>query len=242
MIWSNLIIVNNRKFEKLTFSTKSDSESTKSTRARTVKTKGYSKSCSPLINREDYEILYGLMTLTKFRWTFSHSYSTFRSTSKVHPEWISGFTDAEGSFSLKIIKRSGYKLGWGVEPGFIIVLHAKDLPLLEKIQSYFGVGNIHIGNNNAVSYYVNNTQDLTNVIIPHFDKYPLNTQKRADYLLFKSALNIIKQMFKIFSMNYWLFKSHKSIFMVFLEINRSPKINPKLYNSPRYSKNNFKKK
>jgi hypothetical protein len=94
-------------------------------------------------------------------------------------------------FSLKIIKRSGYKLGWGVEPGFIIGLHANNLPILEKIQSYFGVGNIHIGNNNAVSYYVNDAQDLTKVIIPHFDKYPLITKKRADYLLFKSALDII---------------------------------------------------
>ena len=61
MIWSNLIIISNRKFEKLTFSTKSDSESTKSIRVRTVKTKGYSKSSLPLINREDYEVLYGLI-------------------------------------------------------------------------------------------------------------------------------------------------------------------------------------
>lgn len=61
MIWSNLITVSNRKFEKLTFSTITGSESTKSTRVRTVKTKGYSKSSFPLINREDYEILYGLM-------------------------------------------------------------------------------------------------------------------------------------------------------------------------------------
>lgn len=61
MIWSNLITVCNRKFDKLTFSTKSDSESTKCARVRAVKTKGYSKSSSPLINREDYEILYGLI-------------------------------------------------------------------------------------------------------------------------------------------------------------------------------------
>lgn len=61
MIWSNLIQNSYRKFGKLTFSTKSNSESTNSTRVRTVKTKGYSKSNSPLINREDYEILYGLI-------------------------------------------------------------------------------------------------------------------------------------------------------------------------------------
>lgn len=107
------------------------------------------------------------------------------------PEWVSGFSDAESSFSLKILKRSGYKLGWGVEPSFIICLHARELPLLEKIQAFFGVGDISIGNNNTVTYYVASIQALTNVIIPHFDRYPLITKKRADFLLFKSALEII---------------------------------------------------
>ena len=34
-------------------------------------------------------------------------------------------------------------------------------------------------------------RELTNVIIPHFDKYPLITQKRADFELFKTAFEII---------------------------------------------------
>jgi hypothetical protein len=34
---------------------------------------------------------------------------------------------------------------------------------------------------------------LTNVIIPHFDKYPLLTQKRADFLLFKSIVELINK-------------------------------------------------
>ena len=90
---------------------------------------------------------------------------------------MSGFSDAEGTFSLKIIKRLGYKLGWGVEPSFIIGLHARELPLLVKIQTFFGVGKITIGNNNTVHYHVSSILDLTNVIIPHFDKYPLITKK-----------------------------------------------------------------
>jgi hypothetical protein len=31
------------------------------------------------------------------------------------------------------------------------------------------------------------------VIIDHFDKFPLITQKRADYLLFKKAFEIVKR-------------------------------------------------
>jgi len=30
-------------------------------------------------------------------------------------------------------------------------------------------------------------------VIPHFDKYPLITQKRADYLLFKQAVMIMQR-------------------------------------------------
>lgn len=61
-MWYDLILLySNRKFEKLTFSTRSYSKSTESTRVITVKKKGYSKSSFPLINREDYEILFGLI-------------------------------------------------------------------------------------------------------------------------------------------------------------------------------------
>ena len=34
-------------------------------------------------------------------------------------------------------------------------------------------------------------KDLINVIIPHFDKYPLITHKRADFELFKSVVNLM---------------------------------------------------
>jgi len=160
---------------------------------RTVKQGGYRKSGLPLIKREDYEVLYGFgVNPCLVLKAFYRPYSTGSSKGdNLSPEWVSGFIDGEGSFSLKIIKRPGYTLGWGVEPSIIVGLHAKDLPLLEKIQAFFGVGNISIGNNNAVFYYVSSIQELTNVIIPHFERFPLITNKKADYLLFKSALEII---------------------------------------------------
>jgi hypothetical protein len=40
---------------------------------------------------------------------------------------------------------------------------------------------------------VKSIKDISNVIISHFDNYPLLTQKRADLLLFKSALNLINE-------------------------------------------------
>ena len=63
-------------------------------------------------------------------------------------------------------------------PIFSIELHIRDLSLLKKIQLYFGVGNIYIRKRKVstmASYCVQSIEDLNNVIIPHFIKYPLLT-------------------------------------------------------------------
>jgi len=87
-----------------------------------------------------------------------------------------------GSFSLSFFKNKKYKLGWCVLPGFIITLHNKDLDLLKRIQSFFGVGNIKINSNTGNVYYtVSSVKELMGVIIPFFEKHPLLTQKRADF-------------------------------------------------------------
>lgn len=72
---------------------------------------------------------------------------------------------------------------------FKITLHNKDIDLLNQLQNYFGVGNIKKHGETTLQYCVTSYKDLK-VIIAHFDQYPLITQKQADYLLFKQALNI----------------------------------------------------
>lgn len=67
------------------------------------------------------------------------------------------------------------------------------MPLLLKIQSYFGVGAIYTNksNNSTVSYTVHSIKDLMSVIIPHFDNYPLLTQKRVDFEMFKRVIELM---------------------------------------------------
>lgn len=62
-MWYDLIYLYRlfRKFDELTFFASTGSRITKSARIRSVNTKGYSKSGLPLINKEDYAILYGLV-------------------------------------------------------------------------------------------------------------------------------------------------------------------------------------
>jgi hypothetical protein len=43
-----------------------------------------------------------------------------------------------------------------------------------------------------VGYRINNVKDLMEVVIPHFEKYPLITKKRADYVLFKQVVELME--------------------------------------------------
>lgn len=106
------------------------------------------------------------------------------------PNFVTGFTDAEGCFYIKISKSKTHSLGWKAEAKFSITLHEKDFNILEGIQAYFGVGKIHFGKG-SVSYRVESSKHLRDTILPHFDKYPLITQKLADYLLFKEVVRMI---------------------------------------------------
>jgi hypothetical protein len=72
-------------------------------------------------------------------------------------------------------------LGYAIGPQFTIGVHACDLPLLKIIANQFGVGYISSGPNNLVRWQVSSIPDLVNVIIPFFDKYPLISQKQADF-------------------------------------------------------------
>jgi hypothetical protein len=70
-------------------------------------------------------------------------------------------------------------------------LHKKDQALLEMIKSSLGgVGNIVKHGKDSIQFQVSSVKGLS-VIINHFYKYPLITQKRADYVLFKQAFNLI---------------------------------------------------
>ena len=68
------------------------------------------------------------------------------------------------------------------------------LVLLKQIQSFFGVGGVRLENRRrAVIFRVSSIEDSFNYIIPHFDKYPLLTKKREDFVLFKSAIELMKK-------------------------------------------------
>jgi hypothetical protein len=68
-------------------------------------------------------------------------------------------------------------------------MHEKDRALIQSIQDFFGgIGYISKPNNRStVEFRVSTLKDINNIIIPHFDNYPLITKKLSDYILFKKV-------------------------------------------------------
>lgn len=106
---------------------------------------------------------------------------------KLDPKFITGLTDAEGSFSIKISKIG---LRWRTQLDFCMGMHIRDKDLLIAVQEFFGVGKIH-ENKSSVYYSVRSINDLATVI-SHFEKYPLQTSKAADFILFRRAMHIMQ--------------------------------------------------
>ena len=109
----------------------------------------------------------------------------------VNPWFLTGFSDGEACFMVNVYKSTKHNMGWGARATFQIGLHAKDLPMLNSIKDYLGVGNIFIKDDRCI-YYIQSIKDLS-VILNHFDHYPLISKKQGDYLLFKHAVNLIKE-------------------------------------------------
>nr|5T2H_A Chain A, I-OnuI_e-hTCRa [synthetic construct] len=111
--------------------------------------------------------------------------------SSINPWILTGFADAEGSFILDIRNRNNESNRYRTSLRFQITLHNKDKSILENIQSTWKVGKITNSSDRAVMLRVTRFEDLK-VIIDHFEKYPLITQKLGDYKLFKQAFSVME--------------------------------------------------
>jgi len=118
-------------------------------------------------------------------------YSTSNNKNKIslNPWFLTGFIDGEGCFRISLTKVKS-AIGWRVQLFFQINLHVKDRALLEMIRDYLGVGKIHNSGENIIQYRIQTSDELA-VLIKHLDAYPLMTQKRVDYILFKEGYELV---------------------------------------------------
>jgi len=119
---------------------------------------------------------------------FRRNYTTNIENNNKHinPWFVTGFTDAEGSFMIHLEKTNDK---WRVRPTFQIKLDIRDLSLLESIKTYFNeIGSINTSSKECV-YKVRSLKEVL-TIISHFDKYFLMRQRHKKELIL-NYLNLL---------------------------------------------------
>jgi len=114
-------------------------------------------------------------------------------------EWVVGFVDGEGCFSVPIFRNATCRLGWQVQPEFAVVQGERSVRVLHMMQSFFRCGVVTVNRRHdnhrqdMWRYGVRRFVDLIGHIIPFFEQYPLQTAKAGDFASFSKAVRLMEQ-------------------------------------------------
>ena len=106
----------------------------------------------------------------------------------LEPFWVTGFVDGEGCFFVGINRQPEMTAGFQVLPEFTVVQHQRDIALLYALKQFFGCGVVRVNHGDRMSYRVRKFEHLKERIVPFFERYPLKSKKRIDFLKFKKVM------------------------------------------------------
>jgi hypothetical protein len=110
------------------------------------------------------------------------------------PWFVTGLADGEGCFCISFAVRAKLRLGLEVRPSFSLSLNARDLRLLKDLQAFFGCGWIRESKGDRTfKYEVRSIDDLTDAILPHFERFPLRGYKARSCAGFRRVCRMIEQ-------------------------------------------------
>lgn len=98
----------------------------------------------------------------------------------LNPNWIVGFVDGDGHFGFSKDFKTFY---------FVISQNQRSVNVLYAIKSFFQCGSVHKAGKNMREYKVSSKKHLENIIIPFFQKWPLQTSKRKSFEIFVQKFN-----------------------------------------------------
>ena len=99
--------------------------------------------------------------------------------------YVSGFVDGEGCFCVSFHPGERHSLGWEARPSFSVSQNADRAQLLYVLQERWGCGSIRPDrSDHTLKFEVRKLEELVGAVIPHFESYPLQSAKQADFDLF----------------------------------------------------------
>jgi hypothetical protein len=114
-------------------------------------------------------------------------------------QWIVGFVDGEGCFSISVVRNQVCRLGWQVQHEFSVTQAASSRSALELLQHELGCGHViencrHDNHREPLlRFSVKRRSDLVVTIVPFFEERPLRTAKRLDFERFSAVLRMMQQ-------------------------------------------------
>jgi hypothetical protein len=112
---------------------------------------------------------------------------TASSCNVLDPNWMVGFVDGEGCFSVSLHRNSMmHRHGeWQLHPVFHVYQHSDHRGVLEAMVPFFGCGRVRSkGPKSSVwTYAVDSLRGLESAIVPFFERHPLMV-KQSDFEAF----------------------------------------------------------
>jgi hypothetical protein len=113
------------------------------------------------------------------------------------PDYVSGFIDGEGCFSVSVHPHPTVRYGkrWLIAPCFQAYQHRDNVEILEKLRVFFGCGRISAKgpNSSVMTYSVYRRSDLESVIVPFFERYPLVSRKHLDFVKWSEVVRLMQR-------------------------------------------------
>jgi hypothetical protein len=114
--------------------------------------------------------------------------------------WLSGFADGESSFLLTIAIGKQGRTVPTLHANFRIALRSDDGDTLRLIQSFWGCGVLSFFDNRRCKipnakpiavYAVQAIPGLAEIVVPHFERFPLRSKKAADFAIWKEGIVLL---------------------------------------------------
>ena len=120
---------------------------------------------------------------------------------QLDPNYIVGFVDGEGCFSVTCGKRSDCRAGYEIKAAFEMEVVMDDYPVMKKI--YKGLGKPGQLYSSEFKRYpkwkphckikVSNMKDIVEKVIPFFKDHPLQSKKKKSFAVFCKSVDMIRQ-------------------------------------------------
>lgn len=117
-------------------------------------------------------------------------FTSLRSNQVLHPHWVTGFIDGEGSFIIAILPSTGPNKK-KVSLRISVTQKSHSTGVLYGLQNFFGCGQVIPSSKGCMRFVVQKKEDILLKIIPHFISYPLVTSKELNFKTFKEASIIV---------------------------------------------------